>query len=950
LEASSFRSELFRSRVARRLLALFVLCALLPTLGLGAVAFGQVRQQLERESRDRLHGASKAVGLAIHERLLFLETALQSLATRLAALPRKSWGLSAQVAVHLGERFSALSVVEPEGRIRALLGEGLAAPELTPDQQAHLRRGGTVVVSAGREGDLPRVLLVHRIGVGRLVAEVAPGYLFRPALDATDGDGREFCVLDDRSRPLACSSVAASSRPPEPSRGSERGASGDLEWSPGGEPHLARWWVLFLKARFASPGWTVVMAESQHLALAALDRFTRSFIAIGTLSLLIVVGLSLVQIRRSLIPLRQLLAGTGRVGRQDFDNPVEVRSGDEFEELARSFNAMASRLAQQFRALEARSELDRAILSAMHLQTILDTVLERVPHLHPCDAVAVIVLDAASGTTGRCHLAAADAPGRRRRDEVVLPLEVVHALESGSEVAIDLGGAGPGTPGYLKPLEHGGMRSTLVLPIRTGRQLVGALCLGWRTPGGASWDERSAIRQLADQVAVAFANAQMIERIRFLAYHDPLTRLPNRRRFTEDLEKALGRARRLGTSVAVIFFDLDEFKRVNDTLGHGVGDSLLRAVSYRIRERVCRRPGRSEYELARLGGDEFTLLATDLESMEEATAIADRVLEALGDAFHLGSHEVFVSGSVGIAMYPLDGDEAGVLMRNADTAMHAAKEMGKSRFQFYTRSMNEAAMERVTLEGQLRHGLEREQFELHYQPIIDLRTGRLSGAEALLRWRHPELGLVRPDVFIRIAEETGLIVPLGAWVLRTACRAACAWQERAAGPVAVSVNLSGRQFREEKLGDVVARALAESGLHPNLLWLEITESMLMRGDAETVDTLRGIRTLGARIAIDDFGTGYSSLAYLKHFPVDRLKIDRSFVDDVAGASGDAAITRAVIAMGHSLQLEVVAEGVETQEQLDFLRRHRCDAIQGFLIAKPMPLAEFQRFFLDGSLG
>lgn len=946
----SLRSDLLRSRVARRLLVLFVLCALLPTLGLGAVAFGQVRQQLEGESRGRLHATSKAVGLAIHERLLFLETALQTLAIRLAAVPEDSWSLPPEAALHLGERFDALSVVPRQGTPQPLLAEPLVAPRLTTEQREHVDRGGTAVVSTVAEPESAGVLLVRRLGAAQLVARVALAYLFRPARDATDGDGREFCILDERSRPIACSSPAAYARPPEPDGGDDREVSRDLAWSPGGEPYLARAWVLFLKSRFASPGWTVVMAESREVALAALHRFTRSFLAIGTLSLLVVVGLSLVQIRRSLVPLRQLLAGTGRIGRQDFETPVEVRSGDEFEDLARSFNAMAARLAQQFRALEARSELDRAILSSMHLQTILDTVLERVPRLHPCDAVAVIVLDAASGTTGRCHLAAADAPGRRQRDEVALPLEVVHALESGSEIAVDLGGAGQGAPGYLKPLEHGGMRSTLVLPIRTGRQLAGALCLGLRDPDGPGWDERSAIRQLADQVAVAFSNAQMIERIRFLAYHDPLTRLPNRRRFTEDLEKALGRARRLGTSVGVIFFDLDDFKRVNDTLGHGVGDALLRAVSHRIRSRICRRAGRAEYELARLGGDEFTLLATDLESMEGATAIADRVLEALGEAFHLGSHEVFVSGSVGIAMYPLDGDEAGVLMRNADTAMHAAKEMGKNRFQFYTRSMNEAAVERVTLEGQLRRALENEQFELHYQPIIDLRTGRLTGAEALLRWRHPELGLVRPDVFIRIAEETGLIVPLGAWVLRAACKEARSWQDRAADPVTVSVNLSGRQFREEKLGEVVARALAESGLSPDLLWLEITESMLMRGDPETVDTLRGLRALGARIAIDDFGTGYSSLAYLKHFPVDRLKIDRSFVDDVADGNGDAAITRAVIAMGHSLQLEVVAEGVETQEQLDFLRRHRCDAIQGALIAMPMPPSEFQRFFLDGSLG
>ena len=823
------RPHLLRSRVAQRLLGLFVACALLPTLALAAVAFTTVRGQLEEGSRRRLHETSKAIGLAIHERLLFLESALKPLAARLHDSRPGSAQLPAELIPHLQDRFEAMALVRVGGGRTLLFGDDPGAPRLSEIQREHLAAGGAVVTTLHPERGPSRVVLVVAVDdASWLVADVLPQYLFAPALDSVDSEGHEFCVLDEAHRVIACSTRDGMAVPAELRERLARSTSGSFEWRRTDEAYLGQFWALFLKSRFATPRWTVVLGEARSEVFASLHRFTTSFALIVGASLLAVLLLSTGQIRRSLIPLRRLQEGTRRVASQDFDVSVDVRSGDEFQDLAEAFNAMARRLGRQFHALAARNELDRAILSAMDLQTILDAVLERVPALCPCDAVSVIVLEGASSTSARSHLAEPGAAGRRQRDDVVVGLDAVASLESGSELVVQV--AQRPVPSYLMPLVHRGMRSILALPILSGGQLTGILALGSRA-ADAVWEERLHAQQLADQVAVAFANARMLERVRFLAYHDPLTKLPNRRRFTEDLTQALDRARRRGASLAVIFFDLDDFKRVNDTLGHGVGDELLRSVARRVRDRVVRASrAQADFELARLGGDEFTLLAADLDSMEEASAIAEQLLRALTEPFRLGSHEVFVSASIGMAMYPFDGDEAGALMKNADTAMHAAKDLGKNRFQFYTRSMNEAAVERVTLEGQLRRALERSEFELYYQPIIDIRSGRLAGAEALLRWNHPDVGLVLPDAFIRVAEEMGLIVPLGEWILQRACRTARRWQREGRGDVSVAVNLSGRQFREEKLVDTVARALTAAGLRPELLALELTESMLMRAD------------------------------------------------------------------------------------------------------------------------
>ena len=433
--------------------------------------------------------------------------------------------------------------------------------------------------------------------------------------------------------------------------------------------------------------------------------------------------------------------------------------------------------------------------------------------------------------------------------------------------------------------------------------------------------------------------------IEHLAYYDGLTALPNRELFIDRLSLALVQAHRDNRKLAVLFLDLDRFKLINDSLGHAVGDELLRAMGKRVHEAV-----REGDTLARLGGDEFTLLLPGVHNAAEAARVAQKVLEAARAPFQLQGREVFVTTSIGISLYPEDGADAEALIRNADIAMYRAKEQGRDRFQLYAPAMNAQAVERLGLEHGLRKALAQDQLVLHYQPIIEVATGRIHGMEALLRWRHPDLGLVPPDDFIELAEATGLITPMGPWILEEACGRTRAWQRGTRYYFSVAVNLSARQFLERDLVSQVERALSTTGLEARYLELEITESVAMQSAENTLRTLTELKALGVRISIDDFGTGYSSLAYLKRFPIDTLKIDQSFVSDIVTDRNDSAITAAVIAMAHGLGLRVVAEGVEREEQLDFLRRQRCDHYQGYLFSRPLAADEFLALLRDGAPG
>ena len=431
------------------------------------------------------------------------------------------------------------------------------------------------------------------------------------------------------------------------------------------------------------------------------------------------------------------------------------------------------------------------------------------------------------------------------------------------------------------------------------------------------------------------------ERLHYMAHHDALTKLPNRALLLDRLTQSLAYARWHRRLVAVMFLDLDRFKRINDTLGHAAGDQLLRALALRLKATL-----RERDTVARFGGDEFVMLLDDVASEKDVALLANKVLEAMTQPYQIDAHAFHLTASIGISLYPGDGQDTGTLLRNADIAMYRAKDLGKNTYQFYSAKMSQRAFERLALEASLRRALEQKEFVIYYQPQVNMATQELLGMEALLRWQHPELGLLAPADFLALLEETGLIIAVGDWVLRSACEQARAWCNAGLAPVRVAVNLSGHQLRQANFCATVTQLLKTYHLPNGCLELEITENVLMQDAERALSALAQVDRTCIRVAIDDFGTGYSSLGYLKRFPIDTLKIDRSFVRDITTDPQDAAIVRSVIAMARSLNLEVIAEGVEHEQQLAFLRNEQCHIIQGYFISPPLPAPEATAFLIS----
>jgi diguanylate cyclase (GGDEF)-like protein len=434
------------------------------------------------------------------------------------------------------------------------------------------------------------------------------------------------------------------------------------------------------------------------------------------------------------------------------------------------------------------------------------------------------------------------------------------------------------------------------------------------------------------------------ERLSYLAHHDVLTGLPNRVLMMDRLHQALSEAHRHGRMVGMVFLDVDRFKAINDSLGHSVGDEVLKNVARRLTD--CVREGDT---VSRLSGDEFTLILADMAHPEDAARIAGKIMDCFTQPLDITGRELYVSASLGVALYPADASSPEELLRNADVAMYRAKESGRNTYQFYTAEMTARAAESLALENALRRALVHGEFLLHYQPVVDAGSGRIVAAEALLRWNRPQVGLELPERFIPHAEEASLIAPIGAWVLRSACTGAAEWRRSAYEPMRVAINLSTRQLQQESLAQEIERVLRASDLPSQALELEITESVLMQETATSHGVLGSLRDLGVRLTLDDFGTGYSSLSYLKRFPLDHLKIDRSFVRGIPVNADDVAIAQAIIAMAHRLGMKVVAEGVETRAQLDFLRDEGCDLLQGFLLCPPRPPGELTALLGKDSL-
>jgi diguanylate cyclase (GGDEF)-like protein/PAS domain S-box-containing protein len=619
--------------------------------------------------------------------------------------------------------------------------------------------------------------------------------------------------------------------------------------------------------------------------------------------------LTFIGLRRITRPLTQLIQSTEAVSLGRMDAHITVSGSDELRMLADGFNRMMERL-------------QATTVSRDYVANILQSMSEALTVLTPDGRISLAnralcrLLGYSEGelegmlfdrllSTPPGPAPAADLVGRLQREGTLDHVEAEYRDRSGRPVAVVVSGA-------LMCEPEGPVRAMICV----------------------AQDNRE--RKLQE------------ERIRQLAFFDSITGLPNRAHFRHVLDEAVAEVRRQGGKLAVLFLDLDRFKRINDTLGHASGDRLLETFAERLAG--CLRSGDTiariglsggSSTVARLGGDEFTVLLREIHDREDAAHIARRILQAIARPLHLEGHDVVVEASIGVALCPDDAEDSESLLMNADTAMYHAKAQGRANFQFYHADMNAKALEWLTLEAQLHKALECDQLRLEFQPQVALATNRVIGVEALLRWYHPERGRIPPEEFIALAEESGLIMPIGNWVLRQACAQGRAWLDSGLEPLQIAVNISSRQLRQDDFLEQVACALADHDFPGELLELEITESTAMTEPEATVETLSALRTLGVKIAIDDFGTGHSSLSYLQKFPLDRLKIDRSFTCDMMNNASNAGIVSAIIAMAHQLNFKVIAEGVEDDRQIAFLRAHGCEQIQGYRISPPRDAESFR---------
>ena len=930
-------STFLRSKVARRIFVLFVASALIPIGMLAVLSFDQVIRQLVEHSYQQLHRDSKAVAMTVFERLLITESELKLLGGQQGGRAESLVSLPDQSHQRLRQRFVALRVSTPGGAHRLLLGE-MDEPSGFGDSRAeYLRDGKAVVWSRIDHDERSRVFMSVALEGGTLTGEINPEFLWNIPVDATS----VLCVLGASGDQLFCSDAVPAEMIESVKQRLPDHQSARFDWEWNSTKYLANYWSLFLEHSFHASQWTIILGEPEAEVLSAMARFKSIFPPVIAVSILAVVLLSISQIRRYLVPLERLSEGTRQIAERNFAEPVRIESGDEFEELAGSFNAMATRLERQFGTLATMAEIDRLILSTMDADYIVETLLRRLHEVVPCRSVCVAVLDD-EVETANLHINREAAKSVNTSDTCALTKdEVAELLNSPRHWFVN---SGDPLPGYLTSLMVGETGRVLVLPIVLKDSLTAIIAIGIDDGADFSEEDIGQAREVADRTAVALSNAAWEEKLYHQAHYDALTDLPNRVLLRDRLEQAMSRAGREGTCVAVLFLDLDRFKSINDSLGHVAGDLFLKEMGVRLSRQL--REGDS---VVRFGGDEFIIVVPDITGdiniITTISKICENILAATIEPFSLEGHEITITSSVGVSIYPQDADNFDDLLKNADTAMYHAKGQGRDNYQFYAQDLNAAAMQRFNMQNDLHRALENDELELFYQPQVDLQSGHLVGAECLLRWQHPELGIVSPSRFIPIAEDTGLITSIGEWVLRTACAQSRVWQDRGFPAVRMAVNLSARQFRSRNLVATVREILEETQLPVQLLELEVTEGAIMADIDRTISTLRALSEMGVRIAVDDFGTGYSSLAYLAQFPLDVLKIDQSFVRDVVDRSDVACVVAAIVGLAHSLDLTVVAEGVESQEQLEFLRTLGCEEIQGYLYSRPLAASDFEELLM-----
>ena len=911
------------SRMGRRFALVVAVCATLPVL-LFATICAYDTSATDANSVDReLAGASRLYSEVIKSRLGAAETIVLTLTAGDVGYD----GVALKRQVASSGAFKSVVVVDRDG----VLAGGETSLRPSAAQLVALEAGETVLLPVTLEGQLTSAYLVQAVnaaGVDRLAYfELAPDWLWKRVdnfptqmtLAVIDADARVLYnvgPLSSDATHIFADHITLS--------GERAGTLHPIWWEDGGEGwHGIIQPMQLANERITAVPWAVV-SFSHEQGFFARSKHIWNLLPTVLGAVLICALLGGFRLARRYLPaIRGLRGGLANLPARRYDF-LDVMGSDEIRHLVQDFNRSANALHEQFRALETLGEIDKLLLGSAELEQVLDAVLTRVQTVTRCDCVGITLRDADAPGRARVYLAGSgltDLPVRR--------------VELDDDMITTLGTEGDGLTvtrcenarhSFLRPLKEIGAEFFWVWPVSVSDRVEAILSVGYREAPAADPYLASAGTQFAERLAVALSKSARDERLYRQAHYDPLTALPNRILFRDRLAQELANSTAGLSRGALLYIDLDHFKRVNDSVGHAAGDQLLTIVAQRLRS--CTKEGDT---VARLGGDEFTIILRNVVDPDAARAVGDRIIQLLQLPVNIGGRDHFVCASIGITLFPDDGATIDDLMRNADTAMYRAKDAGRGCTMFFDPHLSGSSV--TATETGLQRALRRREFSLFYQPQFSVENGGLAGIEALLRWQTPRDGMRPPGEFVPAAEESGLIVDIGGWVLDAACAQLAIWREQNIAPPRLALNVSAQQLKHVEFPKLVRRALDKYGIPPALLELELTESVF--ADEAAGATLGRLAQLGVHLALDDFGTGYSSLSYLRQYPIGTVKVDRTFLEEVPQNAASSTLVETIIVMAHALGKRVVAEGIETVEQLDFLRERRCDIAQGFFLARPL---------------
>jgi diguanylate cyclase (GGDEF)-like protein len=931
--ASERRRGWFHSPAARRLLLVSLLCAAVPAIALAIFASYNMSHLRAEHSRADLANATQQYALKLSERLHLAQYGLDTSASELTpgvTLPaaHKAW---------LSDHFASVSLLDSAGQHWSLVGERLHRPQLDATALGWLADGRYYLHAYGEEGQQKRVLLLRSVdstGGLLLVAELAPAYIWGSA--ESFAPGLDYCVMSAAGVALSCSRHTALASVNRTIPDTRHTRSAFFTWHANDGDHPAHYATVSLASSFGSGDWIVVARDRSAAGVITLNQFALAAAAIVLLSLAMVALLASGQIRRTLAPVAMLVADAAEMQAKGVGVRARVPPDDELAGVAHALNAMAARQQSQAAAIATLIELDQAVLTRANLDASMRMLLDRIPRTSSVDTASVTVFEPTQGV--QSHTLLQDyhdgQPPTLRVDAV--PRDAVASALAGrtshwapKRELLEMG---------LEVLLPQLARHFLLLPVTVDNGLIALLTLGYRDRQSLPADEVILPRKLADRLGVAAVSARQTQALIRQAHIDPLTQLFNRATLETRLKQALAEAKRSRQRLAVVLISLYRFAEINDTLGHAAGDEVLQEAARRLL--AC---SRKTDTLARMGGNHLAVVLMDLVNNRQAVQFGMQVLGVLAKPFRVSGQERHLAASVGISVYPNHNTVASLLLRHANTALSRAEQAGGNQVVFYEEQMSHEATARATLEAELRTAVERGTFLLHYQPRVELASRRVTAAGATLCWQHPVGGLVWPEQFMPIAEETGLIAPIGAMALRIACKQLCAWDGATLGIARLALKISARQLGQAEFFSVVEEALCDARLAPERLELEVGEDVLTNNVRMHVDTLTKLARLGVRLAVDDFGGGRHALAKITQLPFHAVKLGKPLIGELHGGSAAAVVVRGLIDMAHGLDKEVIADAIDTEHQLAHLQAFGCDHVQGSFFSLPLASAEFDAF-------